>query len=234
MNLTIGSLFSGIGGLELGLERSGFGRTVWQVEINPCARSVLRRHWPDTDQHSDITEIDGLPKVDAICGGFPCQDLSHANTSGRLGLAGAKSGLWREFARIVDECGPRFVIVENVADGWRDWVPVVRCDLRRLGYSSVSIRMCAEDVGAPFRGARAFVVAQAYRDGESARAVDAQMALLPELTRPRRQDWGQPSPEALGVADGVPGRMERLRMMGNAVVPQCAEAIGRALMEATL
>ncbi len=231
--MKIGSLFSGIGGLELGLERSGFGRTVWQVEINPCARSVLRRHWPDTDQHSDITEIDGLPKVDAICGGFPCQDLSHANTAGRIGLAGAKSGLWRDFRRIVKHGLPRFVIVENVASAWRDWVPVVRSDLYGLGYASVPIRLSAEDVGAPFRGARIFVVAQAYRNGESAIAVDAQMAVLPELAGLCRSDWGNPTPEALGVADGVPRRMERLRMTGNAVVPQCAEAIGRAVMEAT-
>lgn len=228
MNLTIGSLFSGIGGLELGLERSGLGRVVWQVEIDSHRRKVLAKHWPDTPRWGDISSFQGAP-ADAICGGFPCQNLSHANVKTRSGLSGDKSGLWREFKRIVHVVMPSLVIVENVRDGWRRWVPAVRCDLGRLGYSSVSLCLRACDVGAPFEGARVFVVATANRKGKPAFAVNAEVAKLREATEAVRKNWGEPTPRALGMADGIPDRMERLGALGNAVVPAMAEVVGRLI-----
>ena len=114
--MRIGSLFSGIGGLELGLERAGVGRVAWQVEIDPFCRAVLAKHWPDVERFEDVRSVgaSNLSPVDVICGGFPCQDVSLAGL-GR-GLEGERSGLWFEYLRIVTEMRPRFVVVENVLE----------------------------------------------------------------------------------------------------------------------
>ena len=231
------SLFSGIGGLDLGLERAGM-TVVAQSEIDPYARRVLRKHWPDVPNLGDvktITEADigRLGRIGLVCGGFPCTNLSRANTHGdRAGLDGPESGLWYEYERIVATTRPRWVVVENVYSAWRDWMPTVRRALYCLGYVSVCFRLHAADVGAPHLGARVFVVAQAHGEGKPPRTVYEEMARLSRSTKPRRQDWGDASPGALGVADGVPARMERLRGLGNAVVPACAEWIGRAILAA--
>lgn len=117
--LSIGSLFSGVGGLELGLERAGLGPVRWQVEIDAFCRGVLAKHWPKADRLTDVRSVGAatLAHVDLICGGFPCQDLSCANTGG-AGLAGERSGLWWEYERIIDELRPRWVVVENPHHRW--------------------------------------------------------------------------------------------------------------------
>src|SRR5688572_31531977 len=115
--LRVGSLFSAIGGLELGLELAGVGEPVWQVEQSAFCRAVLARHWPGVERYTDVRAVGAhnLALVDLICGGFPCQDVSSAGA--RRGLAGSRSGLWFEYARIVRELGPEWIIVENVASG---------------------------------------------------------------------------------------------------------------------
>lgn len=232
--MTVGSLFSGIGGLELGLERAGMA-TRWQVEIDPFCQRVLAKHWPQVPRYGDIHDVgaQNLETVDLICGGFPCQDLSDAHTRNeREGLGGALSGLWWQFARVVSELKPKWVVVENVDGAARKrWVPSVRGSLRGMGYPSVPIRVPACNVGAPFRGNRVFVVASTNGEGESARALHEKMALLSQPPESRWQDWGEPPPRALGVADGVPHRMDRLRALGNAVVPEVAYRVGRRIME---
>jgi DNA (cytosine-5)-methyltransferase 1 len=99
--MTIGALFAGIGGLELGLERAGLGPVSWHVEIDPTARSVLARHWPEARALSDVRTVrpEDLDPVHLICGGFPCQDLSSANVRGKQGLNGAKSASAAEASR---------------------------------------------------------------------------------------------------------------------------------------
>lgn len=116
--MTIGSLFAGIGGLELGLERAGLGPVVWQVEIDPYCRSVLARHWPNAVRYPDVQRVGSanLSPVDIICGGFPCQDVSGAGKGAGLAV-GTRSGLWYEYRRIVAELAPRVVVAENVASG---------------------------------------------------------------------------------------------------------------------
>ncbi len=113
--LTVGSLFSGIGGIELGLERTGGFKTVWQVEIDSYAQKVLAKHWPDVTRYGDIREvgIHNLAPVELMCGGFPCQDISNAGK--RAGIEGSRSGLWSEFYRLICELRPQYVLVENVA-----------------------------------------------------------------------------------------------------------------------
>jgi site-specific DNA-cytosine methylase len=161
---TIGSLFSGIGGLELGLERAGVGRVVFQVELDPFCRAVLEKHWPGVDRSVvDVRAASAsvLPRVDVLCGGFPCQDLSAAGKG--AGLAGARSGLWFEFRRLVAELAPSYAVVENVASGAKRWLCEVRSGLHELGYRTTALGISAADVGAPHRRERIFVVAYAHR-----------------------------------------------------------------------
>ena len=160
--MTIGSLFSGIGGLELGLEWAGLGPVLWQVEIDPKCRNCLATHWPEAKRFEDVRTVGKaeLEPVDLICGGFPCQDVSSAGK--RVGLGGSRSGLWFEFARIVSELRPRFVVVENVASGATKWVDEVRLCLERIGYGSLPVPLSAADCGAWHERARVFLVA--YRD----------------------------------------------------------------------
>src|SRR5690606_38318018 len=113
--ITVGSLFSGIGGMDLGLERAGMVIR-WQVEIDEYCLRVLAKHWPDVPKHVDIRDVGGhnLERVDLICGGFPCQDISFARGAGAKGLDGEKSGLFFEFIRVVRELRPKHVLLENV------------------------------------------------------------------------------------------------------------------------
>ena len=187
--MTIGSLFSGIGGLELGLEWAGLGPTVWQVEKDAYCRAVLAKHWPAAERHEDVRAVGAaLPWVDVICGGFPCQDVSGAGLG--AGLAGARSGLWYEFARVVAELRPRWVVVENVASGARRWVDAVRGHLGELGYATLPISLSASDVGAPHRRARVFLVGHTVRAGR-------------EGAEPEQAEWRAVPPN--GCA-GVPDR----------------------------
>jgi len=164
--LTVGSLFSGIGGLELGLEWAGLGPVAWQVEQDEYCRRVLKKHWPNADRSVRDVRIAGrgnLQPVDLICGGFPCQDISYAGKG--AGLAGERSGLWYEYARIVGELRPRFVVVENVAALLTRGVGDVLGTLAGLGYDAIWTTVRASDVGAPHRRERLFVVAYPRRSG---------------------------------------------------------------------
>jgi DNA (cytosine-5)-methyltransferase 1 len=154
------SLFTGIAGMDRGLEAAGVGHTVAQVEKEEYCRRVLARHYPNVCR--DIIDVrdanrSNLPEFDAVCGGFPCQDLSSAGK--RAGLAGERSGLWYEYLRIVEETHPKAVFVENVASGARKWLPYVRRDLHMLGYRTRAVSVSAFDCGAPHLRQRVFVLA---------------------------------------------------------------------------
>lgn len=226
------ALFSGIGGIELGLERAGM-EIVRQVENDPHARAVLSEHWPDVPQFGDIRNVDWTLHLEAdlVAGGFPCQDISNAHTNGkREALNGAKSGLWSEFARCVGEIRPRWVIVENVA-AWARWVPDVRADLADLGYASVPLELSAGAFGAPHRRPRAWVVAHANGQGEPLRAIHAEVARLRPVPAGSGH-WRCTPPGSVRLDDGVPGGTHRRRLAGNAVVPQMAEWLGRQIIAA--
>lgn len=161
----IGSLFSGVGGLELGLEWAGLGPVVWQVERDPWCRGVLEMHWPEAERHADVRHVGAhnLDEVEVICGGFPCQDVSVAGKG--VGLDGARSGLWSEFARIVGELRPRAVVVENVRALVARGLDRVAADLDRIGYRVEARIIAAGDIGAPHRRERLFIVAHRDRRG---------------------------------------------------------------------
>jgi DNA (cytosine-5)-methyltransferase 1 len=218
VSFSIGSLFAGIGGLELGLEWAGLGPTLWQVERDPFCRAVLAKHWPDATRFDDVTTVRDLPHVDLICGGFPCQDLSYAGTG--AGLAGARSGLWSEFARIVRDVRPRFVVVENVPALLARGLGTVLGDLAASGYDAQWDCIRAADVGAHHRRDRIFIVAHSLRGRWE--STEKRPALTSEGA-----GW-VPGPGVARVADGVPRGVDRdrLRALGNAVVPQVAREVG--------
>ncbi len=162
--LTIGSLFSGIGGLELGLQRglSAAGvptRTLWQVEQSPFCRKILGRHWPHAQRYTDVRTVtaSSVDPVDILCGGFPCQDLSVAGK--RAGLEGDRSGLFYEMARIVREIRPRIWVMENVPNIVNLGLSSVLSEVAACGYDARWGMLRASDVGAPHRRERWFCVA---------------------------------------------------------------------------
>lgn len=161
--LTIGSLFSGIAGLEVGLlaafhEARIQARVVWQVEIDEFCSRVLAKHFPETKRYRDVRDVGAdAPPVDLICGGFPCQDISNAGK--RAGIDGGRSGLWSEFARIVGLLRPRFVLVENVSALLGRGLDRVLGDLATLGYDARWSTLRAADVGAPHLRERVFIIA---------------------------------------------------------------------------
>lgn len=158
--MRIGSLFSGIGGLELGLEAALDAHTIWQVERDEYARQVLERHWPSTarDVH-DIREAGAhnLAHVDIIAGGFPCQGLSVAGQG--KGLEDERSGLWFEMLRVIRELRPPVVILENVPAIRTRGLDVVLGGLASLGYDAEWGVFGAADVGAPHRRQRWYCIA---------------------------------------------------------------------------
>lgn len=171
--MKIGSLFAGIGGLELGLERAGLGHVAWQVEKDNFCLAVLKKHWPHVRKHDDVKTVGAgnLEPVDLLCGGFPCQDVSGAG-KGRGIEVGTRSGLWIEFDRIVGELRPTWIVVENVASGQAKWVSRVQHDLRARGYDTRAYALSAADVGAPHLRRRIFVVAHADAHRREANGVE--------------------------------------------------------------
>jgi len=228
--MTIGSLFSGIGGLELGLEMCGLGPVKWQAEQDPYASAVLAKHWPTVKRYTDVREInEQAERVDVICGGFPCQDISSAGH--RVGIAGQRSGLWKEYARIVRALRPRYVFVENVADLCRRGIDVVLGDLAEMGFDAEWGVLGACAVGASHRRSRVFILAHSDRVRLQA-WIDGSAALSGGQAGPDAQcglGWIS-EPNVGRVVDGFPRPVDRTRCLGNAVVPQQAALAWRTLI----
>ena len=239
-SLTFGSLFAGIGGFDLGFERAGMV-CKWQVEIDEYANRVLAKHWPDVRRWPDVRTWPqpDTERVDVICGGFPCQDISYAGQG--AGLDGERSGLFFEAVRVVRELRPRIVVLENVAALLTRGLDRVLGTLAEIGYDAEWHCIPAAAVGAPHIRDRVFVIAYAVgaRAGDEGRATGRQErkhagAFQPEIVRQGNRAIMPERVDAVcGVDDGVPARVDRLRGLGNAVVPQVAEWIGRRIIEAT-
>lgn len=168
--LKVGSLFSGAGLCDLGFTWAGFEHQ-WFWRDRPVLPAVLARHWPDTPIYNDVSwppEVRTWPPVDVLCGGFPCQDVSSAG--GRAGIKqGTRSGLWYEYARIIGEIRPRYVVIENVRGLLSRGIEIVLQDLAALGYDAEWEVLPAAALGAPHHRERVFIVAYPHGrlpDGE--------------------------------------------------------------------
>lgn len=275
--MTFGSLFAGIGGIDLGFERAGL-ECRWQVEIDEYARKVLAKHWPDVHRHDDVRTWpnEHAEPVDIIAGGFPCQDISYAGKG--AGLDGERSGLFYEVMRIVSVMGPRIIVLENVAALLTRGLDSVLGSLASLGYDAEWHCIPAAAVGAPHIRDRVFIVgyttgerqqrasfrgthqgnaSKGPRDAEpSRRSATGVPRALSDASRNQRDGiWqaratgqgvspGRPhcggntnqwelEPAVGRVAHGVPRRVDRLRCLGNAVVPQVAEYVARRIVESS-
>lgn len=262
--LKVLDLFSGIGGFSLGLERTGGFETVAFCEIEEFPRKVLKKHWPEVPCYHDVTELtadilgrDGI-SVDVICGGFPCQDISCAGK--KVGIKGRRSSLWIEYARLIGELRPKYVIVENVSAILSRGLGSVLGDLAEIGYDAEWHCIPASSLGAPHHRDRFWLVAHANDEGKPAFSIDDETRRLSQAgfgissdTERRLEPLGwlmagigrewqsvegnaawnnENSPIGLGVDDGLPDRMDRLKALGNAVIPQIPEMIGHAILEA--
>jgi DNA (cytosine-5)-methyltransferase 1 len=174
MSIKIGSLFAGIGGFELGLERAIPGaQTIWQVEKEPFCQSILKKHWPHAQLYDDVCAVGAhnLPPVDILCGGFPCQDISIAGS--KEGLNGKKSGLWFEMRRIISELRPPIIILENVSAILVRGLSSVLADLAALRYDAEWCIASARDFGAPHLRERWFCVAYTNSNGKPISTINA-------------------------------------------------------------
>lgn len=243
------SLFSGIGGIELGLERAGM-TTVGQVEINPFCRRVLAHHWPEVPRHDDVRtapawwDSEPRPPVHVVAGGYPCQPFS---VSGKqLGTADER-WMWPAMAEVVRHVRPEYVFVENVGDLVRDadafgWM---LGDLAALGFDAEWSVLSASEFGAP-QAARERVYLVAYaasRNGDTRDRVGAsgergasisarRLSGLPVAARGKSaRAWLEAEPRVDLLVDGLPGRVDELAAYGNAVIPAAAEHIGRLIVE---
>lgn len=242
-------IFSGIGGFSIGLERAGM-RTVAFCEIDAYRRQVLAERWPTAPCYPDVRGLsavqlaaDGI-SVDVICGGFPCQDVSSAGT--RVGLAGQRSGLWREFARLIGEIRPRYAIVENVADLLNRGMGEVLGDMAAIGFDAEWHCISAAAVGADHVRDRVWIVAypgqrtrevfrlaQSQRVERESRRFPNRRCLVWQLANlPASCGAFAGEPDVGRVVDGVPSRVDRLAALGDAACPQIAEIIGREIMNA--
>jgi len=287
MTITVGSLFTGIGGLDLGLERAGM-EIRWMVEINPFCQKVLAKHWPNVTRYEDVKECGkhNLETVDLICGGFPCQP--HSTAGKRRGAADDRN-LWPEYLRIVTELRPTWILGENVPGIISTMLDTVLSDLENEGYETLPLVVPACAFDAPHVRRRVWILAHSTskRNGEESRSMaeskreawdsppeefscggQTAPANVADTTgngcrrhepvngRPAQKDretsslwtasvemdktsrsirdegparW-QTEPLVGRVADGVPNRVDRLRALGNAVVPQVAEWIGKQIL----
>ena len=221
-------LFSGIGGFSLGLERAGM-KTIAFCEVDPKCRQVLRKHWPNVPIYEDVRTLhakDISETIDVICGGFPCQDISTAGKG--AGLSGERSGLWFEFRRLIDEAKPKFAIIENVSALRSRGLDQVLRSLFEIGYDAEWHCITASSIGAPHQRDRVWIVA--YPNSTQCEGRSLSSRIHQEHSNISSQGWWSVEPNVGRVANGVSGRVDRLKQLGNSVVPQIPELIGRSLL----
>lgn len=233
-------LFSGIGGFSLGLEKAGF-ETIAFCESEEYPRAILRKHWPDVPIYADIRNLtgerlqsDGLSGFDVITAGFPCQDISVAGAG--KGIDGERSGLWSEVSRLVGDIRPRWVLLENVAALLGRGMGRVIGDLAAIGYDCQWEVISASSIGAPHRRQRVFIVAH-----DRSQRIQG-ISEFP-IFRQQEFSWCENVRRSEDIPDRCTlypsklcrsrdGVSERLHALGNSLIPQIPEMIGRAIMEA--
>ncbi len=237
--LLLGSLFSGIGGLDLGLEMSLGCRPVFFCEQDPFCRAVLSSRTQSPSVSDDVRDLGvtvPLPAIDVLCGGFPCTDISHAGKM--AGLAGARSGLWFEMLRVIGLTQPAYVVIENVSALLNFGLGTVLQGLHEHGYAAEWQIIEALAVGALHIRARVFIVA--YPDTNDTPTVFHPNCLSMEyiFQEHRSRVWGkEPSgvPRTVTRDELLPRqRRARLKALGNAVVQQAAEVVGMAIAESII
>lgn len=288
-------LFSGIGGFSLGLERAGM-KTVAFCEMDEHCHKVLRKNWPEVPIVNDVKklnlktieaiqleaercarsshELSSPPRfknIDLICGGFPCQDISVAGK--KEGLKGERSGLWKEFKRLIKEIEPRYAVIENVANLRANGLKEVITDLWKIGYDCEWHIISARSIGAPHLRERIWIIAYPSSKSLEGQRITSRVREKPSSTNGNNDNegqlhlahghdfrlwkpfaseeeaqrrwtetassishWKEDQSIVCGVDDGISrgmdrARKQRIKQLGNAVLPQIPELIGKAIME---
>jgi DNA (cytosine-5)-methyltransferase 1 len=235
------SLFSGIGGFDLAAQWMGW-ENVFQVEIDSFCQRVLEKNFPKTKRYGDIKQFDGTKyrgAIDVLTGGFPCQPFS---------VAGRRKGkdddryLWPKMLKVIMESEPTFIVGENVGGSW-ELVDEICTDLANIGYEAEPIGIETASIGADHKRERFWFMAYSNRIGlqgcfermqENKKQRVIHAPILPPLSfqRERSKDY-IPKPFVVGGRDGIPDRAHRTKALGNAIVPQVAFEIFKAI-ESTL
>jgi DNA (cytosine-5)-methyltransferase 1 len=244
-------LFSGIGMISYGLHKTNRFETVAFCEWDEKCKQVLKKNFPEIYCYSDISkleyrdgylysevdEVAGFTDIDLIVGGFPCQDISQANASGK-GLEGSRSGLWSEYKRLIGEIRPKGVLIENVSNLRSRGMGKVLQDLNALGYDAEWHCITARHFGATHERDRIFILAYARcvgREGffplqrieaSGQRWESGQKALQSVIRNPFRRSDLHPQPLLCGVDARSPGRVDRLKQVGNTVYWPIIEHLG--------
>ena len=231
-------LFSGIGGFALAAKRTWKDNLniVGFCEIEPYAQKVLNKNFPGVPVYTDIKELDGnkFKNIDLITGGFPCQDISIAGYG--VGIEGKRSGLWSEMFRIISEIRPRFALIENVsAITFRGGTRVIS-DLAEIGYDTEWQTISAAYVGALHRRNRMWFVSypsdsrskySKYGEGQENTEQTKMVCERKRSIFGNKEEFREEicSTEFVRKSNGIPHRMDRIKGLGNAIVPQVAEII---------
>jgi DNA (cytosine-5)-methyltransferase 1 len=227
-------LCSGIGGFALGFQWAGLSRPVLFCDIEEWSRQVLAKHWPDVPISDDVKELASdprrlVPDCDILTAGYPCQPFSQAGV--RRGEEDDRH-IWPEIFTIVQAKRPRWCVFENVSGHINMGLDQVLPDLESEGYTVQPFVVPACAVDAPHRRDRVWIVANT--DGQRRRGGDAKRQDASDAGQPsgcQRHDAGRvaawlPEPPVGRVANGIPRRVDRLKGLGNAIVPQIAMQIG--------
>lgn len=234
--LTIGSCFSGIGGLELGLERTGGFETKWQIEWDDYATKVLEKHWPNVKRYKDIRDVIRPEPVDIITGGYPCQPFSQAGK--RQGEKDERH-LWPELLRLIRTLRPRYALMENVTGHLSLGFGRVVGDLAESGYDAEWQVLSARQFGAGHRRERLFVLAYPSSPGRERFKSLKRPFIFKKTSQSINRNgiigsWLELERDRSSLRNyhGVSISMERKRLqcIGNAVVPQIAEVIGKMIL----
>lgn len=259
--LKIGSCFAGIGGFELGLERAiPNSRTIWQVEQNEFCQSILKKHWKDAIIYDDVRTVGShnLEKIDLLCAGFPCQDISIAGNQKGI-YDSEKSSLYWELFRIIGELRPRVICLENVANVLSVGGSAVIASLTSIGYCCEwTVVRSGKDFGAPHNRKRWFCVAYSNLSRDKATAKISEFmekrgsfengimsrseSVSALWNNKRASDWrGIGTQSAIcRMDDGISTRMDRsehvkrLHALGNAIVPQASQWVGEQILKSGL
>lgn len=232
--LRVIDMFAGIGGMSLGLHRTGGFETVAVAEVDSYASRVLTKRFPDVPNLGDVTKAE-YPDADFICAGFPCQDISNAGS--RAGITGERSGLWQEVVRAIRLVRPKFTLLENVAALLQRGMGTVLGDLAEVGHDAEWHCIPASAVGAPHGRDRAWIVTNSAGERQS-RPRQLVNAINPSPNSFREANYvidafqRHALPYVCGRHDGVPARLaqDRLRALGNSLLPQIPELIGNAIL----
>lgn len=230
-----GSLFSGIGGFDLAAQWMRW-ITVFQVEIDPFCQKVLAKNFPLVKRYADIRDFnarDYRGLLDIVTGGFPCKQtsVSAAIHKKRLGLQGVDSSLWKEQIRVLGDCLPTWAVVENVA-GVEKWEDKIQSDLAGIGYTVSKLDFKACSFGLPHERRRCLFVANS--NGQRLEITRRSASPTTDWFKRLAIDggsWLTDSPGTIGSFNGLPNRVDRIKSIGNAIVPQVAYEIFKAIQE---